>query len=137
MALAGVGAEAVRIDGLRETLRVLDAIGGQEMRLELKKAGLDAGGLVLVDAKSEAPVRTGRLRETIRLQVLKSGVAIRSGRASVPYSNPIHWGWVRRGIRPNPFLSRALGYNKDEIQARYMASLKRLVSESVTKYGKK
>jgi hypothetical protein len=32
----------------------------------------------------------------------------------------VHWGWARRGIRPNPFVLEAADARREEIEARYM-----------------
>lgn len=137
MALSGVKVETVQISGLNETLRVLKAIGGKEMTVAIRKAGIQAAEAVVSDARTEVPVRTGRLRESIGIRALQRAVYIKSGNNRLVYSNPIHWGWVRRHIKPNPFLARALGYNRDEIARRYDEQLKKLVRDAVTKYGHK
>jgi hypothetical protein len=63
-------------------------------------------------------------------------VKILAGYKRVPYANPIHWGWfldkrtgVKRNIKPNPFLARALGYNRDQILNDYVKNLEKLINK--------
>lgn len=57
-------------------------------------------------ARDEAPIRTGRLSQSIRVQTTTRG-SLQVG-ASTVYAGVIHWGWPRRNIAPNHFLTRAL-----------------------------
>ena len=97
----------------RPTVRVE---GARRLRKTLKEAGDDFGDLkaahaeaarIAADASADlAPARTGRLRADIRSSGTKTEAVVRAGRKSVPYAGPIHWGWKKRNIRPNPFISR-------------------------------
>ena len=114
--------------------RALKAIGTPVE--EIKAANLESGRAVMETAKNIAPVRSGALRKTIRLANVTTNVKIRAGMAKVPYSNPIHWGWfydrnsfVHRNIRPNPFLARALGYNRQEILDNYKKNVQKLAQK--------
>lgn len=102
---------------------VVEVLGGRELRSTLRQA--DASLQDLKDAHAAAasiaarasaalaPVRTGRLRDTIRSSGTKTAGIIRAGFKSVPYAGPIHWGWYTRPrgnwrggpIQANPFLS--------------------------------
>lgn len=81
----------------------------------MKQAGLDLGNLRAAHAKAakiaegaaNPPKRSGALASTVRSSGTKTAGVLRAGRASVPYAGPIHWGWPRRGISANPFLSDA------------------------------
>ena len=124
----------IEIDGLDGLFRALKAIGTPvEAIIEANEA---AGLPVLRTAKNIAPVKSGALRNTIRLTKATTHVKIRAGLKRVPYANPIHWGWfydknnfVTKNIKPNPFMSRALGYNRDEILMNYTKALKKLIDK--------
>jgi hypothetical protein len=103
---------------------------------EIKKANEVAGGLVLRTARNIAPVRSGALRKSIRIARVTTNVAIRAGMKRVPYANPIHWGWfydkenfITKNIKPNPFMARALGYNRDEILDAYKEQVQKLINK--------
>jgi len=96
----------------------------------IKEAGSEAGNLVLQEARPLVPVRTGRLLSTLKVSKQLYKVQVQAGNnRSVPYANPIHWGWYRRGIKPNPFFAKALGYSRDKIQATYFTQLEKYITE--------
>ena len=95
-----------RVEGLAKLQRELKQAG--EDTQDLKTAGKTAARIVMAEAKRTAPVRTGALKRSIRTSVTKKNVGILGGKAVVvPYAQPIHWGWPKRGIRENPWISRA------------------------------
>lgn len=90
--------------------------GGRELRRTLKQAGDDLQDLTAAHREAAeiaarassalAPVKSGRLRDTIRAAGTKTAGIIRAGFARVPYAGPIHWGWRRRNIDAQPFMSQ-------------------------------
>ncbi len=109
--------------------------GGRELRRKFREAGDDMTDLkdlhkqladdVAGTAKTKVPVRSGRLRNSIRGSGTKTAARVRagnnrkSGPTSVPYAAPIHFGWSRRGIKPQPFLYEALDDRRQEVIDRY------------------
>lgn len=91
--------------------------GARQFRATLRSAGDDLSDMKATHAKvativenrtrTLAPATTGRLKDTIRSSGTKTYAVVRVGKAKVPYANPIHWGWGRRHIKRNPFVSRA------------------------------
>jgi hypothetical protein len=135
MALAGTGVEQVTVTGFAAINRYLADIGGKPMQMRVKQANKEAGEVVAVDARAEAPSRSGRLRSSIRVVALMRRVEIRAGSKRIPYANPIHWGWfydknnfIYRNIKPNPFMARALGYNKQQIIDVYVKNMDALLA---------
>jgi hypothetical protein len=90
---------------------VLEVRGGRELRRTLRRAGDDMSDLkaahsrvaAIVVGSASPPVRSGRLAGTQRGSGTKTASIYRAGFASVPYANPVHWGWPRRGIRAQTF----------------------------------
>lgn len=113
----------VRIDGARQLRRELRAASGDLDRM--KAAHSAAATAVAIAAAAAAPRRTGRLASTVRGSGTNTMATIRAGYARVPYANPIHWGWPRRGIRANPWMSETaqrtqpqwVGIYADRVQA--------------------
>lgn len=128
--LRGVGAEPIRITNLSAVNRALGRIGGAELKQEVKQAGLQAAEVVHRRASGMIPVRTGALFRSTRHGATGSRAYVKAGGKNVPYANPIHWGWVRKGIKPNPFFSRALGYTRDEIFKNYQKTLDNLITKA-------
>jgi hypothetical protein len=123
--------ESIRVRGLNEAVRALKVVGVPAK--EISQAGFEAGQIVAEEARTLVPVKTGKLKNSIRVAKQQRAVVVRAGGARVPYANPIHWGWFRRGIMPNPFFSRALKLNIEEVYTRYFENMNNLIA----KYGGK
>jgi HK97 gp10 family phage protein len=122
----------IKVKGYKQAIKALQAIGVPAA--EIKAAGSEAGELVANQARSLVPVRTGALRNSIRVSKALNRVSVSAGNnRSVPYANPIHWGWFRRNIRPQPFFVKALGITRDEVYRNYYRSLDRLIANNSTK----
>ncbi len=124
----------LKVVGLKQLLNDLDAIGAPAA--EIKAAGVEAGDIVASEARSLAPVKSGKLRATIKTAKLLRKVEVRAGNnRSVPYANPIHWGWfydrdnfVQKNIMPNPFLAKALGVTRNEVLKTYNDNIQKLLN---------
>lgn len=60
----------------------------------------EVGQLILAASRARAPVDTGKLRASGRAQ----GMSVKY---EAPYAGPIHWGWRKRNIEANPWLTRS------------------------------
>lgn len=101
----GVAGGSVKVEGLNQTLTALQRFGVEAQDLKDVMSEIAAEGARL--ASSFAPVRTGRLRSTIRGNKAKAKAIVIAGRARVPYAGAINYGWQKRGIRPALFMQRA------------------------------
>jgi hypothetical protein len=111
--------------------------GARQLRRSMRRAGLDLedlkathariAGMVATTGKSYAPRRSGRLAASIRPSGTKTAAIVRAGYARVPYAHPIHWGWPRRGIRANPWLSRAAQSSEPAWLAIYTREVDRIL----------
>ncbi len=136
----------VKVSGFTETNLALKAIGLPQR--EINVAGREAGKIVLKEARPLVPVRTGALLKTLKVSTAQRATSVTAGNENtVPYANPIHWGWSqvgvrhkgkaatwqRKNIKPQPFFSRALGYTRKEILEAYNAQIKKLIDRETTK----
>jgi len=122
----------IKVKGYRQAIKALQAIGVPAA--EIKAAGSQAGELVANQARALAPVRSGALRNSIRVSKALNRVSVSAGNnRSIPYANPIHWGWFRRNIKPQPFFVKALGITRDEVYRNYYRSLDKLIQSQSTK----
>jgi hypothetical protein len=121
----------IKVAGLKQAIKALQQIGVPADAV--KAANAQAAETVLAAARPLVPVRSGRLLGTLRATKALNRVSVSAGRASVPYANPIHWGWFRRHIQPTPFFVKALGYTREEIYQNYFQQLERLVAENESK----
>jgi HK97 gp10 family phage protein len=122
----------LKVKGYKQAIKALQAIGVPAA--EIKAAGSAAGELVANQARALAPVRSGALRNSIRVSKSLNRVSVSAGNnKSVPYANPIHWGWFKRNIRPQPFFVKALGITRDEVYQNYYRTLDTLIANNSTK----
>ena len=122
----------IKIAGFKQAIKAIQAIGVPAA--EIKAAGSEAGELVAGQARALAPVRSGALRNSIRVSKALNRVSVSAGNnGSVPYANPIHWGWFKRNIKPQPFFTKALGITRDEVYQNYYRSLDKLIASKSTK----
>ena len=127
----------VKVKNLREINKALAAVGVPKDAI--KDAGKESGELVASEARSLAPVRTGALRNSIRVGATARGKITvlagnnRTSKSAVPYANPIHWGWFKRHIRPQPFFVTALGYTRSEIYDNYFKQMEKLIMQETAK----
>ena len=105
---AEVRSGAIQITGAREFRRNLNkmakGLGGSEM----KKVHLDVAKLVERKTAQITPVRSGRLRGSVRGKSTTREATISAGKSGIPYAGVIHFGWPRHNIRPNRFLYRGI-----------------------------
>ena len=102
----------VKIEGLAKLQRELKQAGVDTT--DLKKAGKTAATIVMREAKRTAPVRTGALKKSLRISASKNRAGVLAGNVGpLPYAPVIHWGWRSRGIRANPWISRAAVVTQD------------------------
>ena len=126
----------LKVVGLREAIKALQIAGVPDA--EIKAAGQQSGEAVASEARSLVPVRTGKLRDSIRVNKALKKVTVSAGnnrnsKTGVPYANPIHWGWFKRNIKPQPFFVKALGITRQEVYNNYFRQLDRLMEAQKTK----
>ena len=125
---------SIKVEGLQETIKNLQALGAD--KTQIQDANYQAALTLIRRAKPLVPVRTGRLLASLKPGRTTMYAVARAGLASVPYANPIHWGWFRdkktgvnRNVLPQPFFGKALGYSKDQIIADYNRNMQQLIDK--------
>jgi HK97 gp10 family phage protein len=119
--------EAIRIDNLRETAQAFRRAERKDLGKKLRLANKDAVEVVKDEAKSQVPVRSGRLRKSINTQASQTSASVKAGSAArVPYAGVIHFGWGRKGIHPQPFLFGAVAKKYDEVVEAYEKNIDKL-----------
>jgi hypothetical protein len=108
---------------------IAEVEGAARFRRTLKQAGIDlknlrnvhksVGAIVATAAARLAPRRTDRLAGNIRPGATQKAAIVRAGGARVPYAAPIHWGWPKRHIAANPFITQAAQQNQPRWLAVY------------------
>lgn len=124
MAAAGF-APSVEVEGGRELRRALANFA--EGAGSMKEVNQSVADLVSSAAAERAPWRSHDLAGTVRGRALKTGAYVAAGLKRVPYAGPIHFGWYRHHIDPQPFLYEALDSRRAEVIATYSAGVDKLV----------
>lgn len=127
----------IKVINLKQVTKALQAVGVPNDAI--KAAGKQSADAVINEAKSLVPVRSGKLRDSIRVAATARGkVTIQAGnnrtsKSGVPYANPIHWGWFKRNIKPQPFFVKAIGLTRGEVYENYMRQMENLILEESRK----
>jgi hypothetical protein len=130
----------IKVENLRQVIRALKEIGVPTA--EVGKASQEAADIVANMSRSLVPVRSGKLRSTIKSKRQARKVLVSAGtNKSVPYANPIHWGWfydrnnfVKKNILPNPFFAKALGLTRNEVYKTYFLNMNKLFNKYYKNY---
>ena len=109
----------IEIEGLNRLVRELGKID-PELQDEIKSLNRELAEDVSDVAARKAPVRSGRLRKSIRAGASKRSGSVKAGKKAVPYAGPIHFGWPSRRIAPNTFLWDALDSRRDDVERQYV-----------------
>lgn len=125
----------IKVVGLNEAVRTLRYLGVPSK--EVGQASFEAGEIVANRARTLVPVRTGKLRSSIKTFRERNKVKVRAGNEkSVKYANPIHWGWnydkvhlQPKNIRPRPFFTNALSTTRQQVYKTYVDNLEALLSK--------
>lgn len=102
---------------------------------DLKAAHASVAGMVVGKSRPGAPVRSGALAASVRGSGQAGAAMLRAGRASVPYANPIHWGWPARNIPAHPWLWATVEDEQPAIVAQYTAAVQALMDAIDTRGG--
>lgn len=122
-------AGSISVEGLNKTIRTLRKVDA-EMGPEIKKINLDLAESLVPVARSLVPVQSGALRDSIRAAGQQRTGVVRAGKARVPYAGPIHFGWPKQHIRPQPFLYDALDQRRSAIMSEYVERIQKLIDRS-------
>lgn len=125
----------IKVEGLKDVLFALKQIGVPTA--EVSAASQQAADIVASTARTLVPVRSGRLRASIKSKKQARKVLVSAGtNKTVPYANPIHWGWfydrnnfVKKNILPNPFFAKALGLTRNEVYKTYFVNINKLFNK--------
>lgn len=131
MPLAGVASGSVQVDGVKRLRSTLKRAGGD--LTDFRDLNRRAAGVVQPVAVTGSPLgpgTAGHIRDTVRIGATKTAAIVRVGNnGRFPYANPIHWGWVRRGIRPNPWVSAAAQQTEPTWTEIYFAGLRVIIGK--------
>lgn len=116
----------ITVEGAANLRRTLKRAAGDVQ--DLKDAHNAAAGIAGGRARAEAPRGpSGRLGASVRWSGAATSATIRAGGARVPYAQPIHWGWPRRRIAAQPFITEAAQATESQWVGVYEAAVERIL----------
>lgn len=126
--------EHVEVKGLRALSRDLKRVD-DDMAKKLREIAKDAAETVASTARTLVPYRSGDLQASIRAGATARSGVVRVGKRAVPYAGPIHFGWLRRHIAPQPFLYQALDRRRTEVVEAFERQVEELIASIHTGTG--
>lgn len=117
---------AIQVDGLKELQREVRRIKDSELSKQLRDTNRRLADRIVAKALPSVPVRTGRLKSSVKALGRASGAVGKAGGARVPYAPAIHWGWPSRNIAGRPFLKDAADGIEDEAVREYEKDINRV-----------
>lgn len=124
---AAGGAESIQLKGVRQLSRQLKKAGADLD--DLKEENKKAADIVKDEATPHAPVRSGRLKKTLRSSGTRQYGVVRLGTKAVPYAGPIHFGWPKRNITAQPFVSQAAKDAEAEWAQIYQNAVDKIIAD--------
>ena len=128
--------DAIKVEGLRELRKDIKRLQDRDMAEALREANRYGAIIVADAARPNVPVRTGKLRGTIKPLAGQTVGRVKAGSARVPYAGAIHWGRKRGNVgRPpgnrrgsnvvegRPFLWEALDRKRQQIIDEYQRQI--------------
>lgn len=113
--------------------------GARRLRATLKKAGADMSQLKEVNRSAAAtvaghsefnvPFHEGHLKATIRPAATQRAGIVRAGFKRVPYAGVIHWGWPKKNIKAQPWMTDAAKLTEPIWVEQYETHLKAVISQ--------
>ena len=123
-----------KVDGLKALQKEIRKTEDVGMKKQLRLANKEAAQVVADQAKVEVPRRSGRLARSIGVQASQTSAFVKAGTAArVPYAGPIHFGWPKRNIRPQPFLYEAMDKRIGEVRRAYEKNLGKITKDLSSK----
>ena len=116
----------IRVEGLSRLSRALTKAGVDASDL---KDTMHAIGMAVVNS-ANVPVRTGRLKSTLRAGRGKTKAVVRMGGRRAPYAGVIEYGWAARGIAGTGAVSAARDARKAESQRMIREGIDRILAKN-------
>lgn len=137
---------AVEVKGLNELRAAIRTTGDAGLKKSLAAANKTGADVVAKRAGPLVPVRSGRLRKSVRALGSQRSGRVRAGNAGVAYAAAIHWGRKRGNVGsppgnhpgPNPiqgrpFLIEAAQRSIAQVRSTYARAIEELVARINTK----
>lgn len=128
----------IRVEGLRELGSSLRK-AGNGLQNDLKAAHKASADIVVREAKSRAPVKTGRLRDSLKSLASVRNARISGGKKTVPYYGWIDFGGTiapkgtaikRTYLKEGRIMYPAISAKRDEIVNKYERQVREILRKA-------
>jgi hypothetical protein len=121
---------AIGVDGLNSLKRSLKAAGVELQDLKDAHAAVAATVVRAARFTPKNPARsTGALAASVRGAGQAGAAVVRAGRASLPYTQPTHWGWPSRHVTAQPFVWDAIANTQEQWLGEYERALRQIIND--------
>jgi hypothetical protein len=122
----------VAVSGHKELRKALRSLEDSGVTKELKEVHKATAAVVAPEASRLTPRRSGVLSAGIAPSATQKGAVVRMGRGrSALYAAVIHFGWPKRGIKPQPSVFKAAGRKRDEYTQIFQERMTALVNRVI------
>jgi hypothetical protein len=144
--MSGKSSDTIRIPNLAKIQRNLVELGAS--RQEMQNASYEAGIITARSIQAFIPVKTGKLKSTVKAAKLQRKVVVSVGnRTTATYAAPINFGWLFVGpghtkmskserpkkgkpnIKPSRFMEKAIRNTRQRVFDTYLDELQRLINK--------
>lgn len=131
------------VENLKEVQKMIRDLGDAELRKQLREANKSVAQMVVDAALPNVPVRSGKLRQSVKASATQSAAYGKAGSAvRVPYAAAIHWGEGsgnvgggssrrNRNIQGRPFLWEAADQTINQAVNEYENQIQDLIDKVV------
>lgn len=83
---------SIEVEGAKELRKVFRDLGDKDLGKQLRAANKTVSQMVVEAALPNVPVRSGRLRRSVKALATQTAAYGKAGSNAVPYAAAIHWG---------------------------------------------
>ncbi|RGU31637.1 HK97 gp10 family phage protein [Bifidobacterium pseudocatenulatum] len=128
--VAAGGNGYIQLKGASELARGLKQAGADLK--DLKAVNREAAQIVVPEAKSLAPNKSGRLAASIRAGATQKAGVVRVGTKKVPYAGPINYGWPKHNIKATYFANKAAKNTEPQWTQLYADAVQKIINRITT-----
>jgi HK97 gp10 family phage protein len=128
---------SIKVTGMKELSRAFKTFGDATLPKGVRDAHKSAVEVVAADARRSVPVRSGRLKGSIKTSGTQRGGAVTAGSSKVRYAKAIEFGTGARvgkrgphNIVGRPFLHNAVKAQRDKVAEVYRRQIRGLVERA-------
>lgn len=120
----------IKVTGLNELRKAIKDAEDKELKLQLRQVYKAAADIVADAAQKRVPIgETGDLWASIVARASPWSASVDAGNKDVPYAGPIHWGWEKKHIQAQPFISEGLKDQWKLVQDTFEKAMDRLTEQ--------